>query len=1174
MSKLIKIITSIFFVVFANAAQAQNAETIELLLEQTNNMGQLKSQTSLSEANSGTPTAENSNTANALDASEDESIIVQSEDNVESKDSLMQQYYKILTDDLLEVFGAREFSQKQEEKLLFFNTFGKSYQLAPGDIIRVNRRGMSNSDSSYKIDNNGELILPDLQPIAVSGLAISELEQTLQAALEIDDASAEVFISLETARLITVQVSGAVNEPRTLAVPAYTPLSRVLAHAGGIKPNGSLRNIVLRDRDGSIEEVDFYKFLQSSEGFDDPVVKNASRIFVPDQGPTVAAFGFVARPGIYELPKGQSTISVKDLLTLSGTSIIPPGLLIEASFFDANGIWASKKLTLNDSISNGEVLNLNFVQTRQQDKITITGAVLEDYSITTSSEAISVFDVLKGGATLKPSAKLNFALIIERNGNTQAIDIEKALQNTQQSVPPGASLVVLDQSKYQELLNADPDTTNDQLVKDLAQAEFAELYLNGNRLALIAPDDTSSFSEILRGHYRTTSETNLNLAIIEAKNGVSQGVDLREVLNDTKIFSVTPGLKIHIFETTFLTNSLKNLTQTEDLTEIANPIRSERVLEQSGQLSNLFTRSNIVQVKLDGKLIAVLPDTSSQKISIILDIIGFGQSINNLADFIELELRATRNNPEFRALSIRENYRSELPAKRSISFWSNTGFEEHLSALDARGLNSLSEIGVSIFIDNELDSVMSPNSFLSDNSFASELIGDRNIYALFSIIEQNDKLTKNWVTKVKKPKDLFLSETVKNPIKVNAGDQISLFTRDFVRKLNVPTDTEDKTINSKDAPTVSELSVNKFQDFGSTDRLQEKGFMQSFDDETLMSETLKSKLISKAMGNDALLRSYSLTITGAVQRPGAYPISGDVELSELIQAAGGELASANTDKIAVQFLNNINGSTTIGRKLIVDIKTSNPTLNGNFFVNVPFLINEASTGIVSISGEVLYPGEYVIARDDTVHDLIEKAGGLSIVAYPLGAVYSRKSLQESERENNNLLATELEGSITQLATSTNPNAVDQTQILVGYANKLRSQPVTGRMPVNVILRNKNNPVYMQPGDTLVIPKRPSHVTVMGAVNRKVNVSYTPEKLIESYLFSAGGTTKLADLKKSYLLLPNGEALPIARKMPVPPGAVIVIVPRLDRLNALGLTELISRVLGNIATSVLAINNVR
>jgi hypothetical protein len=43
---------------------------------------------------------------------------------------------------------------------------------------------------------------------------------------------------------------------------------------------------------------------------------------------------------------------------------------------------------------------------------------------------------------------------------------------------------------------------------------------------------------------------------------------------------------------------------------------------------------------------------------------------------------------------------------------------------------------------------------------------------------------------------------------------------------------------------------------------------------------------------------------------------------------------------------------------------------------------------------------------------------------------------------------------------------------------------------------------------------------------------------------------------------------------IPPGSVIVVPPKVDRLSALGLTDVVSRVLGNIATSILAINNVR
>ena len=130
------------------------------------------------------------------------------------------------------------------------------------------------------------------------------------------------------------------------------------------------------------------------------------------------------------------------------------------------------------------------------------------------------------------------------------------------------------------------------------------------------------------------------------------------------------------------------------------------------------------------------------------------------------------------------------------------------------------------------------------------------------------------------------------------------------------------------------------------------------------------------------------------------------------------------------------------------------------------------------------------------------------------------------------------------------------------------------MSVNVTYEQKDAPVYLQEADSLIIPKRPSHVTVIGAVNRGATAAYAPNKTIAAYLAAAGGATRLADLKRSYLLLPNGESTPLSANTPIPPGAAIVVTPRTDRLSVLGLTDIVSRVLGNIATSVLAINNVQ
>jgi protein involved in polysaccharide export with SLBB domain len=161
-----------------------------------------------------------------------------------------------------------------------------------------------------------------------------------------------------------------------------------------------------------------------------------------------------------------------------------------------------------------------------------------------------------------------------------------------------------------------------------------------------------------------------------------------------------------------------------------------------------------------------------------------------------------------------------------------------------------------------------------------------------------------------------------------------------------------------------------------------------------------------------------------------------------------------------------------------------------------------------------------------------------------------------------------------VASSDNANAQEQVSAVLGYARQLRSQEPAGRLSVNVTLADSKAPVYLENDDVLTIPKRPAHVSILGAVNRDTIASFTPGKTLSAYLAASGGATRLADLKRAYLLLPNGESTPLSRNTLIPAGSAIVVPPKTDRLTVLGLTDLVSRVMGNIATSVLAINNVR
>ena len=307
--------------------------------------------------------------------------------------------------------------------------------------------------------------------------------------------------------------------------------------------------------------------------------------------------------------------------------------------------------------------------------------------------------------------------------------------------------------------------------------------------------------------------------------------------------------------------------------------------------------------------------------------------------------------------------------------------------------------------------------------------------------------------------------------------------------------------------------------------------------------------------------------------PGTYPLADRVRLKDLINVVGVIDTKASSNVIVTKTLKENNELTKIAPEIfeLNSLMENEIILSGEFYVDVPKAVNEAINGFVNLSGEFKVPGDYPFSRSESLTEIIQRAGGLTDTAFPLGAVLERKSVKAQERESNNILATQLEASVLTLAQSDIDGVGEQIRAVLGFAQQLRSQPTTGRMTINIM--EPNNNLYLQDGDKLMLPKRPSHVSVIGAVQRTTVASYNQNKTYKDYIFSAGGLTKMADIRKSYVLLPNGESRLLDNNTVIPVGSVVVVPPKIDKLSVLGLTDIISRVLGNIATSILAINNV-
>ena len=110
-----------------------------------------------------------------------------------------------------------------------------------------------------------------------------------------------------------------------------------------------------------------------------------------------------------------------------------------------------------------------------------------------------------------------------------------------------------------------------------------------------------------------------------------------------------------------------------------------------------------------------------------------------------------------------------------------------------------------------------------------------------------------------------------------------------------------------------------------------------------------------------------------------------------------------------------------------------------------------------------------------------------------------------------------------------------------------------------------------------IRKKFSSVSVVGEVLNATTHIFDDDLTVDDYILLSGGTTGGADLSKIFVILPNGQALPLKRKLfqqdissQILPGSTIVVSRNPDPYDWLKLTSVITPVLSDLAVSAAAI----
>ncbi len=191
---------------------------------------------------------------------------------------------------------------------------GGVYRVGPEDQIQIDFFGVPELSREYRVDGRGEIVMPLVGPVAVSGLTLDEVERVVAERYgESYLRSPQVSAQVTEFRSQQFTVVGAVQNPRVYSVSRQTTLVEALAMAGGVTERaGDIVYVTDRVRD---PETGFMQTRTLIVGVDElmrnaaenNVVLGESALINVPRGGLVFVEGAVNRPGSVTL-RGETTV--------------------------------------------------------------------------------------------------------------------------------------------------------------------------------------------------------------------------------------------------------------------------------------------------------------------------------------------------------------------------------------------------------------------------------------------------------------------------------------------------------------------------------------------------------------------------------------------------------------------------------------------------------------------------------------------------------------------------------------------------------------------------------------------------------------------------------------------------------------------------------------------------
>lgn len=323
----------------------------------------------------------------ALDMGEDKTV---GQGDVEERKASLESSTKSLAEGQLSeinVFGSSLFKRKD---LTFEPSLNiptpTDYQLGPGDVLNIEVWGASQNSFRLKISSEGQILVPNLGPIQVSGLNVDKAStliinrlSSIYSGLKGSSPNTFAQVSLGNIRSIKINITGDAYMPGTYTLPAFATVFNALYVAGGPGGNGTYREIKVIRSGNIVANIDLYTFLLKGETSQNIRLQDEDLVFIASYKNRVTLAGEVIRPATYELREYETMANLIEYAGgFSSNAYFKQLVVNRKTESERRLLNLESDLFSSFQLKNGDMIKVGEILERYENRVTIRGAVFRE----------------------------------------------------------------------------------------------------------------------------------------------------------------------------------------------------------------------------------------------------------------------------------------------------------------------------------------------------------------------------------------------------------------------------------------------------------------------------------------------------------------------------------------------------------------------------------------------------------------------------------------------------------------------------------------------------------------------------------------------------------------------------------------------------------------------------